>query len=121
MSPTLPRDPVIIIRYQIIQQPGFRYHKPRAALDAAQAAIGTPAGNRVGRVAGEAGDLLHSQHVGGVGQLLFQVAAKEQAADDLVVKGTGQGYGGRLALGIVLVPPAGRSILLRLGQTAAQI
>ena len=62
----------------------------------------------MGCVAGEAGDLLHGQYVGGIGQLLFQMAAEEQAADDLVVKGTGQGYGGRFALRIVLVPPAGR-------------
>lgn len=121
MSLTLPRDPVIIIRNQIVQQPRFRYHEPRAALDGAQAALGTPAGNRVGRVAGEAGDLLYGQYVGGVGQLLFQMAAEEQAADDLVVESTGQGYSGRLALGIVLVPPAGRSVILRLGQTAAQV
>ena len=121
MFPTLPRDPVIIIRDQIVQQPGFRHHEPRATLDGAQAAIGTPAGNRVGRVAGKAGNLLHGQHVWGVGQLLLQMAAEEQAADDLVIQGAGQGEGGRLALGIVLVPPAGRSIILRLGQTAAQV
>lgn len=121
MFSALPRDLVIIIRNQIIQQPGFRHHKPWAALDGAQAALGAPAGDRVGRVAGEAGDLLHGQHVGGVGQLLFQMAAEEQAADDLVVESAGQGHGGRLALGIVLVPPAGRSIMLRLGQTAAQV
>lgn len=94
MLPALPRDPVIIIRNQIVQQPGFRHHEPRAALDGAQAALGTPAGNGVGCVAGEAGDLLHGQHVGGVGQLLLQVAAEEQAADDLVIEGAGQGYGG---------------------------
>lgn len=121
MFPALPRDPVIIIRYQIIQQPGFRHHEPWAAPDGAQAALGAPAGDRVGRVAGEAGDLLHGQYVGGVGQLLFQMAAKQQAADDLVVEGTGQGYGGRFALGIVLVPPAGRSVILRLSQAAAQV
>ena len=121
MFPALPCDPVIIIRNQIIQQPRFRYHEPRAALDGAQAALGAPAGDRVGCVAGEAGDLLHGQHVGGVGQLLFQVAAEEQAADDLVVEGTGQGYSRRLALGIVLIPPAGRSIMLRFSQTAAQV
>ena len=89
MFPALPCDPVIIIRDQIVQQPGFRYHEPRAALDGAQTALGAPAGDRVGRITGEAGDLLHGQHVGGVGQLLLQVAAKEQAANDLVVKGTG--------------------------------
>ena len=121
MLPTLPRYPVIIIRNQIVQQPRFRYHKPWAALDGAQAALGAPTADRVGRVAGEVGDLLHGQHVGGVGQLLFQVAAEEQAADDFVVEGAGQGDGGRLALGIVLVPPAGRSVMLRLGQTAAQV
>lgn len=121
MFPALPGYLVIIIRYQIVQQPGFRHHKPWAALDSAQAALGAPAGDRVGRVAGEAGDLLHGQHVGGVGKLLFQMAAEEQAADDLVVKGAGQGYGRRLALGIVLVPPAGRSIILRIGRTAAQV
>ena len=121
MLPTLPGDIVIIIRNQVIQQPGFRYHEPWAVLDGAQAALGAPTGNRVRRVAGEAGDPLHGQHVGGVGQLLFQVAAEEQAADDLVIEGTGQGYGGRFALGIVLVPPAGRSVILRLGQAAAQV
>ena len=121
MLPTLPRDPVIIIRNQIVQQPCFRNHEPWAALDGAQAALDTPAGDRVGCVAGKAGDLLHGQYVGGVGQLLLQMAAEEQAADDLVIKGTGQGYGGRFALGIVLVPPAGRSVMLRLGQTAAQV
>ena len=121
MFPALPRDPVIIIRYQIVQQPRFRHHKPRAALDGAQAAFGAPAGDRVGCVAGEAGNLLHGQHVWGVGQLLFQMAAEEQAADDLVIESTGQGYGGRLALGIVLIPPAGRSLILRFGHTAAQI
>lgn len=77
MFPALPRDPVIIIRYQIVQQPRFRYHEPRAALDGAQAALGAPTGDRVGRVAGEAGDLLHGQYVGGIGQLLLQVAAEE--------------------------------------------
>ena len=121
MFPALPRDPVIIIRNQIVQQPRFRYHKPWTALDGAQAALGAPAGNGVGRVAGEAGDLLYGQYVGGFGQLLFQMAAEEQAADDLVIEGAGQGHGGWLALGIVLVPPAGRSVILRLGQTAAQI
>ena len=121
MLPALPRDLVIIIRYQIIQQPRFRHHKSWAALDDVQAALGAPAGDRVGRVTGEAGDLLHGQHVWGVGQLLFQMAAEKQAADDLVVEGTGQGYGRRLALGIVFIPPAGRSVILRLGQTAAQV
>ena len=121
MFPALPRDPVIIIRYQIIQQPRFRHHKPWTALDGAQAALGAPAGDRVGRVAGEAGNLLHGQYVGRVGQLLFQMAAEEQAADDLIIEGAGQGYGRRLALGIVLVPPAGRSIMLRFGHTAAQV
>lgn len=121
VSPTLPCDPVIIIRYQIVQQPRFRDHKPRAALDGAQAAFGAPAGDRVGRVAGEVGDLLHGQYVGGVGQLLFQMTTEEQAADDLVVESAGQGYGGRFALGIVFVPPAGRSIILRFGETAAQV
>lgn len=121
MFPALPCDPVIIIRNQIIQQPRFRHHEPWAAPDGAQAALGTPTGNRVGCVAGEAGDLLHGQHVGGVGQLLFQMATEEQAADDLIIEGAGQGYGGRLALGIVLVPPAGRGIILRLGYTAAQV
>ena len=77
MFPTLPGDLVIIIRNQIVQQPGFRHHEPWAALDGAQAALGAPAGDRVGRVAGEAGDLLHGQYVGGVGQLLLQVAAEE--------------------------------------------
>lgn len=121
MFPALPRDLVIIIRNQIVQQPGFRYHKPWAALDGAQTALGAPAGDGVGRVAGEAGNLLHGQYVGRVGQLLFQVAAEEQAADDLIVEGAGQGYSGWLALGIVLVPPAGRSVILRLGQTTAQV
>ena len=121
MFPTLPRDPVIIIRYQIVQQPRFRHHKPWAALDGVQAALGAPAGDSVGGVTGEVGNLLHGQHVGGVGQLLFQMAAEEQAADDLIIKGTGQGYGGRFALGIVLVPPAGRSIKLWFSQTAAQV
>lgn len=121
VSLTLPRDPVIIIRNQIVQQPRFRDHKSWAALDGVQAALGAPAGNGVGRVAGEAGNLLHGQHVWGVGQLLLQMEAKQQAADDLVVEGAGQGHGGRLALGTVLVPPAGRSIILRLGQTAAQV
>ena len=114
-------DAVIVLRSENVQQPDFRHHKPWAALDGAQAALGTPAGDRVGRVAGKAGDLLHGQHVGGVGQLLFQMAAEEQAADDLVVESAGQGYGGRLALGIVLIPPAGRSVMLRFGHTAAQI
>lgn len=86
MLPTLPRYPVIIIRNQIVQQPRFRYHKPWAALDGAQAALGAPTADRVGRVAGEAGNLLYGQYVGGVGQLLFQMAAEEQAADDLVVE-----------------------------------
>lgn len=121
MFPALPRYPVIIIRNQVVQQPRFRHHEPWAALDGAQAALGAPAGDRVGRVAGEAGDLLHGQHVWGVGQLLFQMAAEEQAADNFVVEGTGQGYGGRFALRIVLVPPAGRSIMLRFGETAAQV
>ena len=121
MFPALPRDLVILIRNQIIQQPGFRHHESWAALDGVQAALGAPTGDRVGRVAGEAGDLLHGQYVGGVGQLLFQMAAEEQAADDLVIRGTGQGYSGRLALGIVLIPPAGRSVILRLSETAAQV
>lgn len=121
MFPALPCDLVIIIRYQIVQQPRFRHHESRAALDGAQAALGAPTGDRVGRLAGEAGNLLHGQYVGRVGQLLFQMAAEEQAADDLVVEGTGQGYGGRFALGIVLIPPAGRSIMLRFGETAAQV
>lgn len=121
MFPTLPRDLVIIVRNQVVQQPRFRHHEPWAALDGVQAALGAPAADGVGRVAGEAGNLLHGQYVGGIGQLLFQMAAKEQAADDLVVEGTGQGYSGWLALGIVLVPPAGRSVILRLGQTAAQV
>ena len=121
MFPAFPRDPVIIIRNQIVQQPRFRHHEPWAALDGAQATLGAPAGDGVGRVAGDVGDLLHGQHVRGVGQLLFQMTAEEQAADDLVVESAGQGYGGRLALGIVLVPPAGRSIILRLSQTAAQV
>ena len=121
MFPTLPRDPVIIIRNQIVQQPRFRDHKPWAALDGAQAALGAPAADGVGRVAGEAGNLLHGQHIGGVGQLLLQMAAEEQAADDLVIQGTGQEYGGWFALGIVLIPPAGRSVMLRFGHTAAQV
>lgn len=121
MFPTLPRDPVIIIRNQIVQQPRFRHHESRAALDGVQAALGAPAGDGVGRVAGEAGNLLHGQYVGRVGQLLFQMAAEEQAADDLIIEGAGQGYGRRLALGIVFVPPAGRSIMLRFGHTAAQV
>lgn len=121
VSLTLPRDPVIIIRNQIVQQPRFRDHKSWAALDGVQAALGAPAGNGVGRVAGEAGNLLHGQHVWGVGQLLFQMAAEEQAADDLVVESAGQGYSGRFALRIVFVPPAGRSIIPRLRQTAAQV
>lgn len=121
MFPTLPRDPVILIRNQIVQQPRFRHHEPWAALDGAQAALGAPAGDRVGCVTGEASNLLHGQHIGRVGQLLFQMAAEEQAADDLIIKGAGQGYGGRLALGIVLIPPAGRSIILRFGETAAQV
>lgn len=121
MFPALPRDPVIIIRYQIVQQPGFRHHEPWVALDGVQAALSAPAGDGVGRVAGEAGNLLHGQYVGRAGQLLFQIAAEEQTADDLVVESAGQGYGGRFALGIVLVPPAGRSIILRLGQTAAPV
>lgn len=121
MFPALPRDPVIIIRNQIVQQPRFRHHESWAALNGAQAALGAPAGDSVGRVAGEAGDLLHGQYVGRVGQLVFQMAAEEQAADDLVVEGAGQGYGRRFALGIVLIPPAGRSIIFRLGHTAAQV
>ena len=114
-------DAVIVLRSENVQQPRFRHHEPWVALDGVQAALGAPAGNGVGCVAGEAGDLLHGQHVGRIGQLLLQMAAEEQAADDLVVEGASQGYGGRLALGIVLVPPAGRSILLRLSQTAAQV
>ena len=121
MSLTLSRDLVIIIRYQIVQQPGFRYHKPWAALDGAQATLGAPAADGVGRVAGEAGNLLYGQHIGGVGQLLFQMTSEEQAADDLVVERAGQGYGRRLALGIVFIPPAGRSVMLRFGHTAAQV
>ena len=81
MLTALPCDPVILIRNQIVQQPRFRYHKPWAALDGAQAALGAPAADGVGRVAGEAGNLLHGQYVGGIGQLLFQMAAKEQAAE----------------------------------------
>lgn len=114
-------DAVIVLGSEEVQQPGFRHHEPWAALDGAQAALGTPAGDRVGCVAGEACDLLHGQHIGGVGQLLLQMAAEEQTADDLVVEGAGQGYSGRFALRIVFVPPAGRSIVLRLGQTAAHI
>lgn len=89
MFPALPGNPVIIIRNQIIQQPRFRHHEPWAALDGAQAALGTPAGDCVGRVTGKAGDLLHGQHVGGVGQLLLQMTSEEQSADNLVVEGTG--------------------------------
>lgn len=75
MIPDLPRDLVIIIRYQIIQQPDFRHHEPWVALDGTQAALGAPAADGMGG-AGKAGYLLHGEYVGGIGQLLLQVVAE---------------------------------------------
>ena len=115
MFSTLPRGPVIIIRNQIIQQPDFRHHKPRVALDGAQPPRCTPSADRMAVVAGDVADLPDRQHIGRFGQLFGQAAAQFLAAGAGQVQAAEQGVLRRFVVGVVLVPAAGRRVAGRVG------
>ena len=84
-------------------------------------ALGAPAADGAGAIAGDAGDLAGVQHVGLAGQQALVPAANPLTdgvgKQERTVQAEGRGLVGR----VVLVPAAGRGVVRRLGQAAAQV
>ena len=116
-----PRDAVVVLGGEKLQQPLFWYLIGMLVRERFESALGTPATDGAGGVAGDLGDLVSVQHVGlAVQQVLIPAAyplAGGVGEQERAVQAEGRG----LVVRVVLVPAAGRGVVRRLGQAAAQV
>ena len=114
-------DAVVVLGGEKLQQPLLRHLIAVLIRERFEPALGTPAADGAGAVAGDAGDLAGGQHVGLAGQQPFVPAAHPLTDDVGEQERAVQAEGRGLVVRVVLVPAAGRGVVLRLGQAAAQV
>ena len=114
-------DAVVILRCQEFQQPLFGHFIGVLVRERLEPALGAPAADGAGGVAGDTGDLVGVQHVGLAGQQVLVPAAHPPAGGVGEQERTVQAEGWGLVVRVVLVPAAGRGVVGRLGQAAAQV
>lgn len=83
--------------------------------------LGAPAADSAGGVARDAGNLMSIQHVGLAGQQVLVPAAHPPAGGVGEQERAVQAEGRGLVVRVILVPAAGRGVVCRLRQAAAQV
>lgn len=121
MGLAFPRDAVVILRGEELQQPLFGHLIGVLIRERFESPLGTPAADGAGGVAGDPGDLVGVQHVGLAGQQVLVPAAHPLADNVGEDKSAVQAEGRGLVVRVVLVPAAGRGVVRRFGQAAAQV
>ena len=116
----LSRDAVVVLGGEKLQQPFFGRLIGVLVRARLEPSLGAPAADGAGGVAGDAGDLVGVQHVGLAGQQVLVPAAHPLADGVGEQERTVQAEGWGLVVRVVLVPAAGRGVVRRLGQAAAQ-
>ena len=117
----LSRDAVIVLGGEELQQPLFGHLIGVLVGKRLEPALGAPAADGAGGVAGNAGDLVGVQHVGLAGQQVLVPAAHTPAGGVGEEERAVQAEGWGLVVRVVLVPAAGRGVVRRLRQAAAQV
>ena len=116
MGLALAGDAVVVLGGEELQQPFFGHLIGVLVRERLEPALGTPAADSAGGVAGDLGDLVGIQHVGLPSQKPFVPAAHPVAGgigeDERAVQAEGWG----LVVRVVLVPAAGRGVVRRLGE-----
>ena len=118
---TLSCDTVVVLGGEELQQPRFGRLIGVLVRERLEPALGAPAADGAGDVARDAGNLMSIQHVGLAGQQVLVPAAHTLTGGVGEQERTVQAEGWGLVVRVVLVPAAGRGVVLRLGQAAAQI
>ena len=117
----LSRDAVVVLGGEELQQPLPGYLIGVLIRESLESPLGAPAADGAGGIAGDAGNLVGVQHVGLAGQQVLVPAAHTPAGgvgeEERAVQAEGRG----LVIRVVLVPAAGRGVVRRLRQAAAQV
>ena len=117
----LSRDAVVVLGGEKLQQPFFGHLIGVLVGEGSEPALGAPVADGAGVIAGDAGDLVGVQHVGLAGQQALVPATNPLAdgvgEDERAVQAEGRG----LVVRVILVPAAGRGVVRRLSQAAAQV
>ena len=117
----LSRDAVVVLGGEELQQPLFWHLIGVLVREGLEPPLDAPAADGAGGVTDDAGDLVGVQHVGLAGQQPLVPAANSLAdgigEQERAVQAEGWGLVGR----VILVPAAGRGVVCRLGQAAAQL
>lgn len=117
----LSRDAVVVLGGEELKQPLFGHLIGVLVGEGSEPALVAPVADGAGAVAGDAGNLAGVQHVRLAGQQPLVPAANPLTdgvgEDERAVQAEGRGLVGR----VVLVPAAGRGVVCRLGQAAAQV
>ena len=117
----LSRDAVVVLGGEELQQPLFGHFIGVLVREGLEPPLDAPAADGAGGVARDAGNLMSIQHIGLAGQQVLVPAAHPPAGgvgeEERAVQAEGRGFVGR----VVLVPAAGRGVVFRLGETAAQV
>lgn len=117
----LSRNAVVILRCQELQQPLLWYLIGVLVGERLEPALGAPAADGTGSVAGDPGDLVSIQHIRLAGQKVLIPAAHPSAGGVGEQERAVQAEGRGLVVWVVLVPAAGRGVVGRLRQAAAQV
>ena len=116
MSLALSCDAVVVLGGEELQQPLLWYLIGVLVGERLEPALGAPAADGAGGVAGNAGDLVGVQHVGLAGQQVLVPAAHTPAGGVGEEERAVQAEGWGLVVRGVLVPAAGRGVVRRLGE-----
>lgn len=114
-------DAVVILRCQEFQQPLLGHLIGVLIGKGLEPPLGTPAADSAGGVARDAGNLMSIQHVGLAGQQVLVPAAHPPAGGVGEQERAVQAEGRGLVVRVILVPAAGRGVVCRLRQAAAQV
>ena len=121
MLPAFPGDAVVVLGGEEVQQPLLWHFIGVLVRERLEPPLGAPAADGAGGVAGDLGYLVGVQHIRLAGQQVLVPAAHTLTGgvgeQERAVQAEGWGLVGR----VVLVPAAGRGVVLRLRQAAAQI
>ena len=117
----LSRDAVVVLGGEELQQPLFGHLIGVLVGEGPEPAFGAPAADGAGGVASEPGNLMCVQHVRLAGQHVFVPAAHPPAGGIGEQQRAGEAEGRRFVTRVVLVPAAGRGVVFRLDQAAAQV
>ena len=117
----LSRDAVVVLGGEELQEPLFGYLIGVLVGEGSEPALVAPVADGAGAIARDAGNLMSIQHIRLAGQKVLIPAAHPSAGGVGEQERAVQAEGRGLVVWVVLVPAAGRGVVGRLRQAAAQV